>query len=150
MRFLVQTTGLLLAALAAQCAFGQELRGRVQGVVSDSSGSVIVGAAVTLKNDNTGVAEKKETGGAGQYLFDFVNPGTYSLTVSLQGFRTFVQQNVLVQTRADITVNAAMELGQVSEKITVTELMKFIPGPDLPTGGLLYRYRVNVNYAPKI
>ncbi|MDP2999118.1 MAG: carboxypeptidase-like regulatory domain-containing protein [Bryobacterales bacterium] len=121
MRFSIQTTGLLLAALATQCAFGQELRGRVQGVVSDSSGSVIVGAAVTLKNDSTGVAEKKETGGGGQYLFDFVNAGTYSLTVSLQGFRTFVQQNVLVQTRADITVNAAMELGQVSEKITVTE-----------------------------
>lgn len=113
------TAVLLAAALLAAPVSAQELRGRVQGVVSDPSGAVIPAAQVTLRNVNTNVETVRETNEVGQYVFDFVLPGTYELTVELDGFRTFVQQNILVQTRADITVNATMEVGAVAETVTV-------------------------------
>ncbi|MEZ5361695.1 MAG: carboxypeptidase-like regulatory domain-containing protein [Bryobacterales bacterium] len=63
----------------------------------------------------------RQTNEVGAYVFDFVLPGTYELKVEVDGFRSFVQQNILVQTRADITVNAALEVGAVAETITVEE-----------------------------
>lgn len=100
-------------------AAAQDLRGQVQGVVSDTSGAVIPGAQITLRNVNTNVSTAGESNESGIYLFDSVLPGTYELTVEVEGFRTFLQKNILVQTRADITVNAAMELGAVAETVTV-------------------------------
>ncbi|MEZ5393177.1 MAG: TonB-dependent receptor [Bryobacterales bacterium] len=118
---LVAAAVLCFTAFAPSEGFAQELRGRVQGVVSDTSGAVIPGAAVTLRNVNTNVSTDRQTNEVGAYVFDFVLPGTYELKVEVDGFRSFVQQNILVQTRADITVNAALEVGAVAETITVEE-----------------------------
>ncbi|MBK9168655.1 MAG: TonB-dependent receptor [Bryobacterales bacterium] len=105
----------------SQPAAAQEARGRVQGVVSDTSGAVIAGARVSLRNDNTGVETVRQTNTSGQYLFDLVVAGTYTVTVEMEGFRRFAQQNILVQTRADVTVDARLDLGAVTETINVTE-----------------------------
>ncbi len=119
-----------MAALALAAVFlvlgslplaAQDLRGKVQGTVTDSSGAVIPAADVTLRNVNTNVAVETQTGEAGRFLFDFVSPGTYELRVEVEGFRGFVQQNILVQTRADISVNAALEIGAIAEVVTVEE-----------------------------
>jgi len=99
----------------------QELRGTVRGTVTDSSGSVVVGANVTLRNINTGSQTAKQTGDGGSYIFDFVSPGVYTVTVELQGFKTFVQEKILVQTRSDITVDPKLEVGQVTESIRIAE-----------------------------
>ena len=113
----------LVAGLVAgvQIAAAQDLRGKIGGTVTDASGAVIPGARVTLANDNTNVASSAETSAAGQYLFDFVLPGMYTVTVESEGFRSYQQQNILVQTRADITVDAVLELGAVTETVTVEE-----------------------------
>ncbi|MDX1984769.1 MAG: carboxypeptidase-like regulatory domain-containing protein [Bryobacteraceae bacterium] len=105
--------------LALNVAFAQDVRGRVQGVVTDQTQAVVVGAAVTLVNDNTGIAATAQTGQTGQYIFDFVLPGTYTVSVELQGFRKFVQKNILVQARGDVTVNSMLEAGSTMESITV-------------------------------
>ena len=107
---------LLGAALSAQ-----EYRGRIQGIVTDPSNAVIAGAPVRLVNIATGVANLKLTDGRGNYLFDLVEPGRYSLTVEMQGFSRYLQENILVQNRADITINAALQVGGVAETIKVTE-----------------------------
>jgi len=116
----------LVASLALVVTFtgrltAQELRGRVQGTVTDPSQGVAVGARVTLRNVNTGVETVRQTNQAGQYVFDYVSPGDYVLTVELEGFGRFVQENILVQTRADVTVNAVLKLGSVTETVTVRE-----------------------------
>ncbi len=111
----------LAATLFAVAIPAQELRGRVRGIVSDTTGAVIPAANVTLRNVNTNVETLRQSNETGQYLFDFVLPGTYELKIEVDGFRTYVQQNILVQTRADITVNAAMELGAIAEVVTVEE-----------------------------
>jgi hypothetical protein len=120
-RFLLVSTCLVLAVTFTVDLQAQDLRGQVSGTVTDASGAVIPGANVTLTNDNTSVATTTSTNEVGQYLFDFVLPGTYTVKVELDGFRTFEQRNVLIQTRTDMTVNAAMQVGAVAETITVEE-----------------------------
>jgi hypothetical protein len=110
--------GLLFLATAVN---GQEYRGRVQGTVADSSDAIIAGASLTLTNVNTGVAVTRLTDAYGHYLFDLVEPGTYTVAAEQPGFRRFVQENVLVQNRADITVNIKLQLGAVAETVKVTE-----------------------------
>lgn len=110
---------LLLVFALAVSAFAQDTRARVQGLVKDPSGAVVAGANVTLTNDNTGVRAQQTTNQSGQYIFDFVLPGTYSVSVEMTGFREFVQKGVLVQARGDVTVNATIELGNTRDVVTV-------------------------------
>ncbi|HWB82810.1 MAG TPA: carboxypeptidase regulatory-like domain-containing protein [Bryobacteraceae bacterium] len=109
----------LLATLVAGSLIAQDIRGRVQGTVSDSSGAVVTGAAVTLSNDGTGVRVDQTTQATGHYLFDFVIPGNYTVSVALPGFRTFVQKNILVQARGDVTVDATLQVGAARDAVTV-------------------------------
>jgi hypothetical protein len=118
MNFRVATAFLFLSNSAL---VAQELRGSVRGTVTDSSGSVVAGASAMLRNVDTGVEVIKQTSDQGSYLFDFVSPGIYSLRVELQGFKSFVQENIRVQTRSDITVDARLEIGALSEAIRVVE-----------------------------
>ncbi|MGH9338052.1 MAG: carboxypeptidase regulatory-like domain-containing protein [Acidobacteriota bacterium] len=110
---------LLLTAFST-VAMAQEYRGIVQGLVTDSSGAVVPGADVILKNDNTGIEDYKVSNAQGRYYFGHVEPGAYTLTVTLPGFKTFVQENIQMQVRADVTVNAVLSIGEVSETVIVT------------------------------
>jgi hypothetical protein len=101
--------------------FAQDYRARVQGRVTDPSQAAIPGAKITLTNVSQGVDSTRETTATGTFVFDFVDPGTYSVTVEATGFRKFVQQNVLVQTRGDVTVDAELQLGQATQTVEVTE-----------------------------
>ena len=100
-------------ALLAGAAYGQDTRAKVQGVIKDSTQAVIVGAEIILSNDNTGVKTVEHSSAVGQYLIDFVQPGNYTLTVETPGFHKFVQKNILVQSRGDVTVDAVLEVGSI-------------------------------------
>ncbi|HEY9502350.1 MAG TPA: carboxypeptidase-like regulatory domain-containing protein, partial [Pyrinomonadaceae bacterium] len=99
----------------------QEYRGRIQGVVTDSSQASIVGADVSLFNVKTGVRTVRQTNETGAYLFDYVDPGAYQLSVEFQGFKKFQQENITVESRGDVTVNAVLSPGSTQESVTVTD-----------------------------
>jgi hypothetical protein len=109
-----------LAVLASASLLGQEYRGRIQGTVTDSSQGTIIGATVTLLNSKTGGTAIRQTNENGHYLFDLVEPGTYSIAVEFQGFNRFLQENTAVPSRADLTVNAVLKPGEIKETISVT------------------------------
>ena len=110
---------LVAALLVATPALGQEYRGRVQGSLTDETQLAVPGAQVTLRNDATGVSVTRTTGPEGRYLFDYVDPGTYTLTAELSGFATVVQRNVVVQARGDVTADVMMKVAALSETVTV-------------------------------
>ncbi|MBL8236641.1 MAG: carboxypeptidase regulatory-like domain-containing protein [Bryobacterales bacterium] len=105
--------------LAASSIWAQDTRGKIQGRITDASDAVIVGAAVTLANNNTAVAVNAQTNENGQYLFDFVIPGTYTITVEMTGFSKFVAKDILVQARADVTIDGRLQTGSTKDSITV-------------------------------
>ncbi|MBI3280014.1 MAG: carboxypeptidase regulatory-like domain-containing protein, partial [Acidobacteria bacterium] len=104
----------------SQIALAQDYRARIQGVVLDASQAAIVGAKVTARNTQTGVETVQTTGGTGQYLFNFVEPGTYAVSAEMAGFSKAVRENILVQTRGDVTVDFSLKPGAVVETVNVT------------------------------
>ncbi len=125
----MKTRGISVWPIALLCALtlvhaplsGQSYRARILGLVTDQTQAVVAGATVTLLNVHTGVRTVRQTSETGLYLFDFVDPGTYTLTVEHAGFNRFVQENIVVQMRGDVTVNVTLQPGMVQESITVTE-----------------------------
>src|SRR5579862_7538919 len=113
--------GIALLLILAATSLAQDYRGRIQGLVTDESKAVIAGSTVTLTNVNTGVRVVRQTSDTGLYLFDLVDPGTYTVTIEATGFSRFIQENIAVQTRGDISVNATLKPGAVQESITVNE-----------------------------
>jgi hypothetical protein len=111
---------ILLLAATMISAVAQDYRGKLQGLVADSSEAVIVGASVTLTNTQTGVSTRRETNQTGHYLFDYVEPGIYSVAVEHQGFSRFIQRNITVQARADVTIDAVLRLGETKDSIVVS------------------------------
>ncbi len=104
--------------LAAQGA-AQDYRGKVQGTVTDEAGAAIPGTNVVLHNNATGVEVTRQSSEDGHYIFDFVDPGIYTVTVEQSGFKKAEQKNVTIQQRGDLTVDITLAIGQVSEVVTV-------------------------------
>jgi len=113
--------GLLAASMLPAKLPGQDYRAKVQGLVTDQSGGAIPGAKVTLRNTETSVQSSRDTNEQGFYLFDFVEPGRYEVTVAATGFGQFIQKNLVAETQANLTVNARLEVGAVSQSITVAD-----------------------------
>ena len=111
-----------LVILLASVVQAQTFRGRLQGTITDESKAVVVGASVTLLNVNTGIKVERNTNDNGHYLFDNVDPGTYSITVAMSGFNKFTQENILVQSGSDVTVKVWVNEPNWSEALTVTSL----------------------------
>lgn len=103
------------------CLQAQDYRAKVQGVVTDTNKAALAGAKVKLKNIGTGVEVTRQTNVDGNYIFDFVESGIYSVTVEAQGFKRFEQRNITIQNRGDVTVNATMEIGGVTEVVTIQD-----------------------------
>src|SRR5262245_65554448 len=83
--------------------YAQDYRAKVQGIVSDASGGALAGAKVVLRNVGTGVEVTRQTNAEGLYIFDFVESGTYMVTVEAQGFNKLEQQNIPAQNSEDTT-----------------------------------------------
>ncbi|MBS1788828.1 MAG: carboxypeptidase regulatory-like domain-containing protein [Acidobacteria bacterium] len=115
--------GILLGLLLSftGLAIAQDYRAKLQGVITDTNQAALAGVKVTLRNIGTGVEVTRQTNAEGRYIFDFVESGTYSVLVEAQGFKKFEQRNILVQNRGDVTVDAKLEIGGVSEVITVQD-----------------------------
>ena len=113
-------TGLLLL-LAPLPILAQKYRAQARGLVTDQTGAALPGATVTLLNPSTGVKAVKQTDNSGLYVFDYVDPGTYSITVEAAGFGRYVQENIGVQSAGDITVNVTLSPGTLQQSVTVSD-----------------------------
>src|SRR6476646_7126193 len=69
----------------------------VTGRVQDPTGSIVLGAKVTIANSDTNISNSTETGSTGDYVLTLLPPGKYELTVSHPGFKTYVQSGIVLQ-----------------------------------------------------
>src|SRR5947207_969047 len=112
----------VLALLLAAPADAQVLQsGSITGAVTDSSNAVLPGATVSLSGERLiGGVQTQTTDATGSYRFDRLPPGAYHLKFELQGFRTMERDDIRLNASFVATVNARLEVGSVSETITVT------------------------------
>jgi hypothetical protein len=92
----------------------------ITGTVTDSSGAVVTGAAVTVKNQGTGVENHTTTSSAGTYAFSGLLPGIYSVSVEGSGFKKNVQNSVNIEVSTTSTLNFTLETGSTAETVEVT------------------------------
>jgi ribosomal protein L28 len=83
------------------------------------AGGVIPGAAVTLTSEATNIARHTQTNTVGEYAFVNVDPGTYTVRVSTQGFRTIENKGVRIGTQQFVTLDFTLEVGNLQEAVTV-------------------------------
>jgi hypothetical protein len=110
--------GLLITVLVALPAQAQETRGNISGTVRDSDG-VVPGVAVTIANVETGVSQQLVTNQSGYFEAPLLNPGTYTVTVELAGFRKATRTNIMLGVAQQVSVPFTLEVGAISEEIVV-------------------------------
>ena len=110
----------LLAFMAQQPAQAQVLYGSVVGTVEDPSGSVVPGANITLTNAATGVTRSVQADDQGRFNIVTVPAGTYSLAATAPGFRSLTRTGIEVTINTITRVPVNLEVGQVSEQVTVS------------------------------
>src|SRR5579864_5052851 len=100
-------------------ALAQQTTGGITGVVTDPQGATLAGANVTVLNSETGLKRTQVSGANGYYAFVNMPIGTYSITLTHEGFQTTVFPGILVQADRTATVNATLTVGQVSQSVEV-------------------------------
>lgn len=109
--------GLLLPGSAAAQGGATSL---ISGTVVDSDGAAVPGASVTVRNDATGTQFETVTTGTGTFAVPALDAGTYTVTVTLSGFKTAVLNGVRVVTGTPASVQATLQVGQLEETVVVS------------------------------
>lgn len=113
---------LAMVAIGSTAAVAQSGSGSttLSGVVMDAQGGVIPGAAVVAKNNATNVTFESVTDAAGRFTVPSVTPGTYTVRVSLEGFKTAVAPDVRVVSATPTSIKLTLEVGALTEAVVVT------------------------------
>ncbi len=119
MRSFLSLAILFLMGTCSIIAWGQATTS-LRGTVTDPSGSAIHGARLTIVNPGTGSTRSVTSGADGTYVFPEVLPGTYTLTVEAAGFKKYQDVGVTLLVELPATVNVQMQVGTVSETVSIT------------------------------
>ena len=93
----------------------------LNGTILDSTGAVVPGAAVVAVNNDTKAESKTTSTSAGSYTLPYLVEGTYTVSVTSAGFRKSIADNVVLRAAQMLTVNISLEIGQVTEQVTVSD-----------------------------
>jgi hypothetical protein len=110
----------ILLIVSAVASFAQVGNGTITGTVADPVGAVIAGAPVEARNNETGVVYPAVTTNTGNYTIPNLPVGTYTISVKVQGFKTYTHTNVAVGTAQTVREDAKLEVGAAAESVTVT------------------------------
>ncbi|MBW4039750.1 MAG: TonB-dependent receptor [Acidobacteria bacterium] len=110
---------LLALFFGTMSAVGQFTTSRLGGFVQDNSGAAIPGATVTVEQDGTGYKQTDKSAANGEYNFPSLPVGSYTLSVELPGFSTYVQHGIVLALGQVATQTVSLSVGAVSQQVTV-------------------------------
>lgn len=94
--------------------------GRLEGTVLDPSGAAIPGAEVTVRNQNKGISTTVPTDESGRFVFLYLEPGAYEVSVSKAGFQKLVLTDVAVKVGTTVSLRQQLAVGQLATTVTVS------------------------------
>lgn len=109
----------------------------LRGTVMDPAGAVVPGAKLILTNVATGAIRQTETDAGGGYLFAALPPGMYRLRVEAKGFKTVVREGIELLVNVPLTLNLGLELGQLTEVVSVSEEAPLLNTTDATLGNVI-------------
>jgi hypothetical protein len=124
-------------------AEAQADQGTITGTVQDATGAVIPGAQVTLTSTDTGLVLRTKTDRSGIYTFPPAKIGNYSLSVSAPGFQTTNRENLHLNIQQRMNVPVSLNLGNVSETVTVTTAPPVLQSDEASTGQVMSTETIN-------
>src|SRR5258708_12485913 len=128
--------GAFLAVVTSGTAFGQGFQGGLRGAVKDARG-VIPGVEGTLTNEQTNIKRSTATNDRGEYVFTNVDPGTFKVKAALQGYKTVDRGGIRIGTQQFLTLDLTMEVGSITENVTVTGQAPLIETSNASQGTVL-------------
>src|SRR5688500_16418389 len=110
---------LLLSLMLSGVVLGQIKSGVISGIVTDSNGAIVPGAAVTLINQDTNVNTTVSSDEAGSFTFPYLAPGKYTVKVETpsSNFSTYIQTDIEVATAQTVQVEIKLKAGEVKETV---------------------------------
>ena len=132
----------LAAILCAPAALAQLFPGRITGTVRDAQGAAVPGATVKLTNPATGQERSQTTDENGEFNFPELALGSYTLTVSKEGFKTTVMPGIVTSQVEVNTVTPVLTVGTVSTEIQVTSATPLLQTETNYAGGQLEEQQV--------
>src|SRR5262245_5993027 len=133
--FLVLVLGFALP-LAAQ-NFGE-----ITGTVTDSSGAVVSGVAVTISNTATNQVRHVTTNETGNYTMPFLVPGVYNVPVEASGFKSSTRRNIDLQVGAVQRIDFTLQVGEMSESVEVAGAAPLLATENTAVGTVIENRRV--------
>ena len=119
MSFGIGMAALLLACVPGVRAQSESINATIRGRITDPAGQSVVGAAVSAVNDATAYARSVPTGDDGYYVIPTLPIGTYTLTVTKEGFSTLKFPGIVLQAGREAVVDGALKLGSVNTSVEV-------------------------------
>jgi len=132
-KLLMALSLLLVFALASTEALPQATQGSITGSVKDTAGAVVPGATVTLTNTDEGTIRTTKSNGVGDYHFQDVKAGTYSVEASAPTFEKWRVTGLALQVRQELRVDVKLSIGAVQQEVQVTGDMVSAIETDSPT-----------------
>src|SRR5262249_13931108 len=112
-------TAILLLLLPA-ALHAQAVKGGLLGNLTDQIGLALPGATVTITETNTNISYSTVTNESGYYIFSNLKDGVYRVAAELAGFKKVVRDGVVVQVNGTVRIDLKLELGAVTESVSVT------------------------------
>ena len=137
-RFNIWTCCLLLLCLAIPASMSaQGVQATLTGRVSDASGAAVPGVPVQIKNVETNQVTRETTDSVGLYTAPFLQPGLYSVTVELSGFKKFVLNSMVLNVSQTAQLDIALEVGALSDQVTVSGAAEMLETAKADRGTLI-------------
>ena len=133
---------LCLLLLCPQSLFSQAESGRITGTVSDSTGAVVPGAEVTIINVDTNRRQVFTTDVAGRYSSGPLRVGKYRIEAESTGFKRLIHEAITLEVQETAVVNLQLELGEITESVTVTAAQELIQTTEASQGQVIEQRRV--------
>src|SRR6516162_2896656 len=109
----------LLVCLASRSLWGQAATATITGTIIDTTGAVVPGAAISAKNNGTGITRSTQTDNQGRYSLADLAIGDYDVQASKMGFRTLVKKNITLTVGAASVADFRLPVGSTSETVDV-------------------------------
>src|SRR5580765_2223737 len=119
-RIIIVVLCLMAWVFPSDSVFAQADRGGINGRITDNTGAIVPLATVTLRNEETGVVQNTVSNTDGIYLFQNLNPGSYTVTITQAGFKKVERTHTVVDVNQVNQQDIALEIGAASEVVEVT------------------------------
>jgi hypothetical protein len=132
----------LLVAFNAVAGLSQTSTATLTGIVHDSSGAVLPNVTVSVTNADRNTGQFTRTDEAGTYVLPALNPGDYSISAELPGFKTFVRGGIVLQVNQTARIDIRLDVGSVEETVEVRAAAPLLETQSSGRGAVINRHDI--------